>query len=179
MNNARARSKLAVLLVSAGLVLSACGFHLRGDGGTSFRHGILVDGPGTQGNAIANAFGTALTDAGGRVASNLATANAVLYLHRAQYLRQSITLSRTGRSTGFDLIYRISYEIRDPQGKVLQPRKELESKREYFNDQTLPLAQLSEEAQIREELEKETAQILLRRVALALKRGAKPDQPPL
>ncbi|MFM8333009.1 MAG: LPS assembly lipoprotein LptE [Candidatus Methylumidiphilus sp.] len=163
--------KLPALALLAGFALSACGFHLRGSGGdTSFAQNLYIEGPGSIGSTFVGSFGTALTGAGGNIVSNPAASTAVLYLYQARYLRQPITLNRTGRATGFDLIYRVSFELRGPQGEVLQPRKEFEAKREYFNDQTLPLAQLSEENQIREELEKEAAQTLLRRVAVTLRR---------
>ena len=168
--------KIYILLLAACFALSACGFHLRGSGGdTSFAQNLYVEGPGASGSFLST-FSSSLTGAGGNVAGAAATSTAVVRLYKASYIRQPITLSRTGRATGFDLIYRVSYDVRTPKGEVVQPRKEFEAKREYFNDQTLPLAQLAEEGQIREELEKEAAQTLLRRVVNALKRV--PEGPP-
>jgi len=158
----------AVLL--AGLALSGCGFHLRGsEGDQSFAQNLYFDGPGVSGNTFVGVFGTALTGVGGNIVSSPVTSNAVVYLYRAAYRRQAITLSKIGRATGFDLNYRVVYEVRSPKGEVLQPRKEFEIKRDYYNDQTLPLAQLAEETQIREEIEKEAAQALLRRVVNVLR----------
>jgi LPS-assembly lipoprotein len=53
----------------------------------------------------------------------------------------------------------------------LLPRQEIETKRDYFNDQTLPLGQAEEEGLIRQELEKEAAQALLRRAVFALSKA--------
>ena len=162
--------------LAACLALSACGFHLRGGGGdTSFSQNLFIEGAGASGSFL-GVFGTALTGAGGSLVGAPVNSTGIVRLYKAAYIRQPITLSRTGRATGFDLIYRVSYDVRTPKGEVVQPRKEFEAKREYFNDQTLPLAQLAEEGQIREELEKEAAQTLLRRVVNALKQV--PEGPP-
>jgi len=83
-------------------------------------------------------------------------------------------LSRAGRSVMYDLSYRVVYDVRTPKGEVLLPRQEIETKRDYFNDQTLPLGQAEEEGLIRQELEKEAAQALLRRAVFAL--GKAPEK---
>jgi LPS-assembly lipoprotein len=163
--------KTPALALAACLALSACGFHLRGSGGdTSFAQSLYVEGAGASGGFL-GAFSASLTGAGGNMVGAAVNATGVVRLYKAAYIRQPITLSRTGRATGFDLIYRVVYDVRSPKGEVLQARKEFEAKREYFNDQTLPLAQLAEEGQIREELEKEAAQALLRQVVNVLKRA--------
>lgn len=170
--------RLKILGLVACLALSACGFHLRGSEGTSFERNLYVEGPGT-GSSFFGTFGTALTGAGGKLANAAAGADGVVYLYQALYWRQPITLSRTGLASGYDLSYRIVYEVRSPKGEVLQPRKEFEVKRDYFNNQTLPLAQLYEEGTIREELEKEAAQSLLRRVVNLLKQPHDSSPQPL
>ncbi len=159
------------------LSLAGCGFHLRGSGvENAFAKKLFIEGP-AAGTGFVSVFDGFVTGTGGSIAPSAATANGVVHLYKAVYQRQPITLSRTGKATGYDLIYRIVYDIRNPKGEVIEPRKEFEIKRDYFNDQTLPLAQLAEEGQIREEIEKEAAQTLLRRVVLKIK--AAPENPPM
>ena len=171
-----------LLALAACLALSACGFHLRGSGGdTSSAQSLYIEGAGATGSFLGT-FAATLSGAGGSVVGSPATSTAVVRLYKASYIRQPITLSRTGQATGFDLIYRVVYDVRSPKGALLQTRKEFEAKRDYFNNQTLPLAQLAEEGQIREELEKEAAQALLRQVANVLRRApeisqAAPEKP--
>jgi LPS-assembly lipoprotein len=50
----------------------------------------------------------------------------------------------------------------------LLPRQEIELKRDYFNDQTSPLSQTFEEVQIQQEMQREAAQLLFRRVTYGL-----------
>ena len=161
---------LKIAALAACLALAACGFHLRGSGGDkSFEQQLFIEGPGSSGTFM-GPFSAALTGAGGSIVTSPVNATAVLRVYRASYIRQPITLSQSGQATGYDLIYRVTYDVRSPRGEVLQTRKEFEAKREYFNDQTLPLAQLAEEGQIREELEKEAANALLRQVVNAIRR---------
>ena len=169
--------RLTKMLALAALIpaLIGCGFHLRGSGGDSnFAQKLYLDGPGST-SAFAGVFATALTNVGGVVVSNPAQSTAIVYLHRATFQRQPITLSRTGRATGFDLSYRIIFDVRTPKGEIIQPRKEFEVKRDYYNDQSLPLAQTAEEAQINEALGQEAANSLIRRVVNSLRK--KPDEP--
>ncbi len=169
-------SRLSKMLALAALTaaLIGCGFHLRGSGGdTNFAQKLYLDGPGST-STFAGVFATALSNVGGAVVSNPAQSTAIVYLHRATYQRQPITLSRTGRATGFDLSYRITFDVRTPKGEIIQPRKEFEVKRDYFNDQTLPLAQIAEEAQINVALSQEAANSLLRRVVNSLRK--KPNE---
>jgi len=166
------RPSVAALAVC--LALSGCGFHLRGSGGdTSFAQNLYFQGPGVTESPFVSVFGMALTGVGGSIVASPATSTGIVYLYKARYLRQPITLSRTGRATGYDLSYRVVYDVRSPRGDLLQPRREFEIKRDYYNDQTLPLAQLAEENQIREEIEKEAAQSLLRRVVNVLRQTPK------
>jgi len=170
MKTLASMSRRIALALSTCLVLSGCGFHLRGsEGDKSNALNLYFDGPGVTSSGFIGVFGAALTGVGGNIVPTPVSANAIVYLYRASYQRQSITLSRTGHATGYDLNYRIVYEVRSPRGEVLQPRREFEIKRDYYNDQTLPLAQLFEESQIREEVEKEAAQSLLRRVVILIK----------
>jgi LPS-assembly lipoprotein len=59
---------------------------------------------------------------------------------------------------------------------VLIPEQELDIRREYFNTQSSPLGQVSEEALMRTEMEREAAQTLLRRTIFSLRE--KQQKPP-
>jgi LPS-assembly lipoprotein len=178
LSPARRCTQFAALMALVVLTLAGCGFHLRGSGGdTSFAQRLYLDGPGAH-TGFASVFVTVLTTVGGSVAGAPADSTGIVHIYRATFQRQPITLSRTGRATGFDLSYRIIYEVRTPKGEVVQSRQEFEVKRDYFNDQTLPLAQQAEEAQINEALANEAAQSLLRRVVNALRKMPEPGAEP-
>jgi LPS-assembly lipoprotein len=163
----RARIPRLLLLAAVLAVTAGCGFHLRGSGGPTFAKGILLQGIGTS-NALYGDFNTALRLVGGRLVKSPAEAAGIVHVYRAYHSRRSLTLSRFGRSTEFDLFYRIVYDVRTPEGEVLLPRQDIEVRRDYFNDQTLPLAQVAEEGVMRTEMQQEAAQTLLRRAISAL-----------
>ena len=166
--------RLATLAVFVLMAIAGCGFHLRGSkvgGGVdnAFAQRLYLEGPASH-TGFATVFVTALTAVGGKQVFDPAESNAIIHMYQATFRRQSITLSNAGKANGFDLSYRISYDVRSPKGVVLQERKEFEVKRDYYNDQTLPLAQQAEESQISEALVNEAAQSLLRRVVGDIKR---------
>lgn len=167
MTFAMPASRPVLLLIALSLALAGCGFHLRGSGGPTFAQGILLQGI-NSGNPLYADFNSALTLVGGRLVKSPGESAGIVYVHRAYHSRRSLTLSRFGRSTEFDLSYRIVYDVRSPTGEVLLPRQDIEVRRDYFNDQTLPLAQVAEEGVMRVEMQKEAAQTLLRRAISVL-----------
>ena len=164
----KAYPRFAILALFALMALAGSGFHLRGStvgGGAdnAFAQRLYLEGPASH-TGFATVFVSALTAVGGKQVFEPAESDAIIHMYQATFRRQSITLSNAGKANGFDLSYRISYDVRSPKGVVLRERKEFEVKRDYYNDQTLPLAQQAEEAQIYEALANEAAQSLLRRV---------------
>lgn len=132
---------------------------------------LYIDGI-AAGDPFAVDLGDALSVAGGRMVTSASQAGGVVRIYKAVHTRRSLVLSRFGRSTEFDLTFRVIFDVRSPQGEVLLSRQEIEIKRDYFNDQTLPLAQTTEEGVMRQEMQKEAAETLLRRASYALKSGA-------
>ncbi|MBP1149714.1 MULTISPECIES: LPS-assembly lipoprotein LptE [Methylocaldum] len=165
----RSLAKAAVSAIFA-LLLSACGFHLRGSlPATMVAKTFYIDGLG-RGDLFVQEFSQILSYSGGNLAAAPSQAGAVIHIVQARQDRRPIGLSKQGRANLFDLSYRVVYEVSTPQGEILLPRQELELKRDYFNDQTSPLSQTQEEYQIQQEMQREAAQLLFRRVAYALSR---------
>lgn len=155
--------------------VAGCGFHLRGEiPGSAEAKTIYVTGL-SKTNPLYGNFSQILNYSGGIMAPRPADARAVVNIATARHLRRPITLSAQGRANTFDLIFRVVYQIQTPKGEVLVPEQEMEIRRDYFNDQSSPLGQGEEEALMRQEMEKEAAQTLLRRVVFLLSRPA-PDK---
>lgn len=162
------------LLATICLSLAACGFHLRG-AGPALAQSLYIEGLSPR-DSFMGTFSSVVSLAGGRLVPDARQAGGVIHVYRATHHRRSITLGRFGRANEFDLSYRLVYDVRTSQGEVLLPRQEIEMRRDYFNDQTLPLGQAEEEGLIRQELEKEAAQALLRRATYALKRAPEKNE---
>lgn len=156
------------LLLVALIALDGCGFHLRGTVPSALAQALFIEGI-VETDPFVVDLKEALSAAGGKMVPAAAQAGGVLHIYRASHVRRSLALSRFGRSTQFDLSFRVVFDVRTPKGEVVLPRQELEIKRDYFNDQTVPLAQGAEESVIRQEMQKEAALALLRRATYALK----------
>lgn len=150
------------------LALGACGFHLRGEiPGSAESKTVYLAGLNHT-HPFYNDFSQVLHYSGGIITQKPAEANAVIQVRSVHHLRRPITLSSQGRANTFDLLFRVVYQIETPKGEVLVPLQELEIRRDYFNDQSSPLGQGEEESLMRTEMEKEAAQVLLRRVVYTL-----------
>jgi LPS-assembly lipoprotein len=158
------------VLAASCLSLAACGFHLRGTG-PAIAQDLYLEGLPPH-DSFMGTFGSTMSMAGGKLASNADKAGGIIHIYKASHFKRYLALSRAGRSVEYDLSYRVVYDVRTSKGEVLLPRQEIETKRDYFNDQTLPLGQAEEEGLIRQELEREAAQTLLRRAVFALTRAS-------
>lgn len=153
-------------------MLTGCGFHLRGDvdlpqvAKTIYLEGADPSQPFSQ------EFTELYSFAGGYVSPDRGAAGAIVRIVRTASERRQISLSKGGKANAFDLIYRIEYEVTTPSGEVLVPKREIEISREYFNDQRFPLGQGEQEQQMRNEMQQEAAQRLLRQLRFAVKSGA-------
>ena len=167
MSQARRWTLSLPLLVA--LFGAGCGFHLRGQlPADSAARSLVFTGIG-PGNPFYADFVQVVTDYGGKLVKKPAEAGAIVNVVSARHNRRPITLSSGGRANSFDLSFRLVYEIQDPKGKDLVPEQELIIRRDYFNQQVSPLGQGDEEAMLRKEMEREAAQVLLRRIVFSLK----------
>lgn len=160
------------IIVLLGLWLSGCGFHLRGAGPIAHANLYLETVQAIQG--FGSDFDDALHLAGGKAVSTASEASGVVHVYQLLSQKRSLTLGRFGRTNEFDLIYRLVFDVRSPKGEVLSPRQEIELHRDYYNDQSLPIAQQEEEGLIRTEMRKEIAQALVRRATYAISTASQP-----
>ena len=157
------------------VALSGCGFHLRGD--VVFPGDLRVEGhqgPGVD-ESFLNEFRRSVKSFGVRKPVGNKGVAGTVHVYQLLRLRRPITLGRFGRANEFDLAFRLVYDVRNDKGEVISPRDEIELHRDYFNDQSQPIAQDEEELQIRSEMLKEITQTLLRRVTYLLEDKAKAD----
>lgn len=155
-----------------GALSSGCGFHLRGSspGGVQ---SLYLEGL-NSGDAFDLQFDRAVELAGAHNAETISKASGVVHVYKLLSQRRALTLGRFGRANEFDLVYRLAFDIRTAQGEIISPRQEIELHRDYYNDQSLPIAQQEEEGLIRAEMRKEIAQALVRRATYAIHASNQP-----
>ncbi len=156
----------AILFTALALTLAGCGFHLRGQGDLRLPFRTLyVQGDAQSGfvkelkREIASSGTTRLTDSPSQ-------ARAVLQVLAEARDKTILSLSGAGRVAEYNLIYRVSFQLRDAKGKLLIPSADITLQQAISYSDTEVLAKESEEAQLYRNMQSDAAQQVLRRLRL-------------
>lgn len=138
------------VIVLVALILSACGYHLRG----AFElpvgmKNIFLDGGSAP---LQVQFKKAMDLSSIPIATSAETAGIIIRIFDENSQRRVLSLASTGVANDFELGYRMEYEIVDAKDTILMPRQPLEIKRDYYNDQLAIIAKESEETIIKNEM---------------------------
>lgn len=138
------------VIVLVALILSACGYHLRG----AFElpvgmKNIFLDGGSAP---LQVQFKKAMDLSSIPIATSAETAGIIIRIFDENSQRRVLSLASTGVANDFELDYRMEYEIVDAKDTILMPRQPLEIKRDYYNDQLAIIAKESEETIIKNEM---------------------------
>jgi LPS-assembly lipoprotein len=153
------------------LLLSSCGFHLRGsvELPESMARTYIVAG---SNSALGYELENMLTAAGGEVVHERAQATAILTLHEERLSRRALTLDAQGRVSGQVITLLASFSMMDANGRTVAEREGVRIEREFSFDPDNVLAQGSETSLLQEEMRRQAAQQILRRMQ-ALSRKTK------
>lgn len=149
------------------LLLSACGYHLRGGGAmSSTLKNIYLEGGSV---AMREQFRKTMEMAAVPLASSPENASLIVRLFNEGNQRRVLALNSGGTANDFELAYRFDYDIVDSDNKVLMARQPVEIKREYYNDQLAIIAKGNEETLIRNEMYQQAVRTIVNRARFALK----------
>jgi len=153
------------------LLLSACGYHLRGalELPTNMKN-VYVEGGSSS---LLEQFRQVMKSSSAQLAGSRKDAGIVVKIANEQFNRRVLSLSSRGKSNEFELEYRLDYEFADSKDAVLMPRQSVEVRREYYNDQQFMIAKDQEEAVIRNEMYQQAVQTIVNRARVVLEAGAK------
>ena len=160
-------------LLALTLLLSACGFHLRGHGlkEAAFAfHSIYLQVPAetpfVEGlrNGL-KSYKLALSPAADK-------ADVIFQVVSESRDKQILALSGGGQVNEYQLFYRVSFRVYDNQKRDWLPAGKIELQRDFNYDNSQILAMAQEEAQIYNDMYSDAVQQVLRRLSLA-----KPPQP--
>lgn len=159
-----------LFLILAAVLLSGCGFRLRGiETADGVGQQLFIEKPGAT--RVGAQIPEVVRLTGAEISRNMAEAKGVIRILREIDERRIMSLNLGGRGNLFDLYTRVRYEVTTPQGEIIIPPEELVVKREYFNNQLSPIGQGEEEALLRTEMEREVAETLVRRVLIKMSRN--------
>ncbi|MGZ8189817.1 MAG: LPS-assembly lipoprotein LptE [Methylococcaceae bacterium] len=161
--------KSAVLVIA--LLLSACGYHLRGalDLPENLKK-VYLEGGSPQ---FREEFNRTLRSSAAQLAKSPEEAGIVVRVLGENEKRRALSLSSRGRSNELELYYRLEYELSDSGNALATDRQLVEIRREYFNDQQDIVAKDYEESVIKTEMYQQAVRTIFNRARVVLSKNAK------
>ena len=148
------------------LLLTGCGFHLRGDGLSTSTLSTLppvyLQSGNPQGGVMVELQRQG-QQRGARFTTDSTEAEIALNIGSENFERRVLTVGSTGKVSEFALHYSVNFSVLDKQGKELIADS-LNLVRDYRFDETQVLGKEAEEAQLRRDMLRDAAQQILRRL---------------
>ena len=154
-----------VLLGTLGL-LTACGFHLRGEYNVPFASVFLS---ATGASQVAVTLRRELNNSPTKLMPSAKDAEAQLNITGEKRERIILSLSGAGRVREYQLKLYVRYQLVDSKGAVAIPTSEIQLQRIMTYDDSQVIAKQQEEAMLYKDMEQDAANQILRRIA-AIKR---------
>lgn len=145
------------------LVLSACGFRLRGT--VQLPPGIASIHLAAPEGALRRDLSVSLGQAGIRLLPSATGADAVLAIDRLRQTRRILSVSGSGRVLEYQLRLQLDVTLTTVRGRVLLPRETLTMERDYRFDDNAVLGKTTEEGVLWQEMQRDMAQTILRRLS--------------
>ncbi len=148
----RSRWRQWLVLLVTTMLLSACGFHLRGAVPLPKVMAVTY----IEGTPVLGELGRTLVrnlrDAGAVLTKDPKVATAILVILSEQMPRRVISVNRQGRANAYELDYRLRYTLKTPDGHRLTPPRSVSLQREYTFDPNNVLATGNEEGVLRQDM---------------------------
>ncbi len=154
--------RLACISVVAA-ALTACGFHLRGQISLSESLTPLAIQAGDP--ELRQVLMDVLENSGTPVVDDPARAKAILQVRDVNYERRVRTIDSRGKVNGYLLVYSVSFRVDSAGGEELSALTPISVRRDFNFDSTQVLQKEDEERDLREEMERDMAQRILRRMS--------------
>ena len=168
MLHAVAVKSLLVVGMASMLLLSGCGFELRGKADLSFKT-IFIQGPNYT---VSRDLRKALDVNGVTIVNDPEKADLLLDIMSETYDKRILSLSGRGRVTEYELIYNLNFRIKNAANEVWGPLQTVEGRRDFSYDDTQVLAKSYEEARLRDDMQADAVREIMRRLTAAQKPSA-------
>lgn len=151
---------LAVMLLS----VSGCGFKMRG--AVQLPKGVKsVYIQGSSNSALIRDVEISLEQAGVKLLQQAQGADAVLTISNVRQTRRVLSVGTTGRALEYQLTLEVDVSLVNSKGVKLIPRETMRLTRDYRFDENAVLGKSSEESLLWKEMERDMAQMILRRIS--------------
>ncbi|MGH8750895.1 MAG: LPS assembly lipoprotein LptE [Burkholderiales bacterium] len=147
------------------LLLSACGFQLRGQATLPFEN--LYVNASDASLFVVQLKRAIVAGTNARLSNNAKEAQAIFELLNEINEKQILSLGADGRVREYELRYRVAYRVHDNQGRDLIPQGEIILKRDITFNDTQVLAKESEETLLYKDMRGDAVQQMMRRLSAA------------
>jgi LPS-assembly lipoprotein len=148
------------LLLASSLLLTSCGFHLRGSLPLERYPAIFVDAK--KHSELASLLSEQLKSNQVKLLSELDPKAPALMLQQDSLERRTLSLFPNGQVAEYELIYRVKYQLLLPDQEVVEYQFELT--RDYQDDPNLALAKAKELDLLLQELRSQAASRIIRQL---------------
>lgn len=148
------------------MALLGCGFHLRGAADLSDNLKTMR----IEGVSMSRDFGLYLKR--GLLSNNIAVVetgtvnSAVLKITENQFDRRVLSVGSNAKVSEFEIYLKVAFIVLDSAGNVLAEEQVIEAQRDFQFDANEVLGREAEEALLRDQLNKQLVQSMLRRLAV-------------
>lgn len=147
------------------LLLSGCGFHLRGAAQLPpAMQQTYIEGGGSD---MVRDLRLSLEASGAEVVDSPQAAGATLRILSEAFERRVLSVRSNAQVSEYELSYRVQFSVVGADGKQLLAPQTLNVVRDYRYDPNQVLGASSEESLLREEMQRDVSQLILRRLAHA------------
>ncbi len=152
------------LIVTAGLLLGGCGFHLQGATTMPAAMKMTYLDAEDERSTFLLTLQRSLQASGSTITPDRAAATAVLHIEHDETGQRVLSVSAANKPTEYEIFYTIKYSV-TAEGKELLTSQTLTLTRDYSFDETTLLAKEHEEVILREALARDLTGIVMSRLA--------------
>lgn len=151
----------ALASLIAALLLTACGFHLRGEATLPFTSLYLKMSPGEMKSVLTSSIRLGSHT---KVSETLSDAEAVLSVINDTQDKTILSINAAGKVSEYRLTRRFGFQVLSADGKELLAPSEITLQREITYSDALVLSKAAEEALLWKEMQNDLTQQILRRL---------------
>ena len=157
--------RLASVAVFAAVMLSACGFQLRGADGKGMIPFKTIYLNVSESSPLGIELRRNIRARDAQIVTDPKAAEAIVDVLSEKRDKSILTLNTQGRIREYSLVYRLRFRVTGPGGKELIPPTEIALKRDISFNESQAIAKEKEEDLLYRDMQSDTVQQILRRLA--------------
>ncbi|VAW99401.1 hypothetical protein MNBD_GAMMA22-1520 [hydrothermal vent metagenome] len=170
MKNLLNVNRVIIFLVLSSLLLSSCGFRLRGAIVVpDIMEQVYVDGDFSA-NDLGKVLFRRLTQVGVNRVAQKELARSILRITNNSFIRRVLTVDSATKASAYKLDIVIGFEVEDKEGKIVLKNQQVRQTREYNVDQLNALASGDQENRLKLEMIQFIVNQILTRMSIVLKK---------